>query len=151
MRPKRRARAKFAGTERCTSAVVEREVISRRIAGRITPSDCSEVGIDRGTVGRILSRTQIEEAIADARSRLVSMAGDAIARVHRAIKSKHDDGLEASLAVLKGVGALQEVRFTDGRDAMSDDELLAIIEGRATAPSVGTQDSGTTATDTKVQ
>ncbi len=42
------------------------------------------------------------------RSRLLSMADLAIDRVERSIKSAKREGLEASLAVLKGVGVLEE-------------------------------------------
>jgi hypothetical protein len=49
-----------------------------------------------------MDATQTEEAILRSRSRLLSMADLAIDRVERSIKSPKREGLNASLAILKG-------------------------------------------------
>ena len=83
----------------------------------------------------ILDRTQTEEAIVCARSRVLAMADKAISRIEKSIESEKREGLHASLAVLKGVGVFEErmkshVEMKTGFEHMSDDKLRAFVEGR---------------------
>src|ERR1022692_1113847 len=89
-------------------ASVDKEVISRRIAGQSRRQIAREVGIDRGTVAAILTRTQAEECIIAARNRLIGMADKAVNRIDRAIGSRKRDGLDASALVLRGIGVIHE-------------------------------------------
>ena len=124
------------------SKAVEKEVIIRRMSGDSKSKIARDIGIHRETVAAILTRTQAEECIVAARNRLIGMADKATDRVEKSIRMRKREGLDASLAVLRGVGVIQqhskqEVKLTDGIESMSDDELIAIIEGRVPGASTG--------------
>jgi hypothetical protein len=110
----------------------ENEVIKRLLKGESQTDIAKQLGMSRNTVHAILDATQTEEAILRSRSRLLSMADLAIDRVERSIKSPKREGLDASLAVLKGVGVLEErtkskVEVESGFEAMSDEQLRQFI------------------------
>jgi hypothetical protein len=63
---------------------------------------------------------------------LLLLADPAIDRVERSIKSSKREGLDASLAILKGVGVLEErtksrLEVESGFESMSDEQLKQYI------------------------
>jgi hypothetical protein len=114
----------------------ENEVVRRRIQGESKTDIAKALGISRTTVHAILDKTQTEEAILTARCQLLGMADIAVKRVEQSIKSAKREGLEASLAVLKGLGVLEErtksqVEVKNGFESWSDEQLREFVEGRS--------------------
>ena len=112
----------------------ENEVIERRIKGDSKTQIAKALGISRTTVHAILDKAQTEEAIVAARGQLLGMADIAIKRVEQSIKSPKREGLDASLAVLKGLGVLEErtksqVEVKNGFESWSDEQLREFIAG----------------------
>jgi DNA-binding Lrp family transcriptional regulator len=112
----------------------ENEVIKRRIKGDSKTQIAKALGISRTTVHAILDKAQTEEAIVAARGQLLGMADIAIKRVEQSIKSPQREGLDASLAVLKGLGVLEErtkskVEVKNGFESWSDAQLREFIAG----------------------
>ena len=128
----------------------ENEVIKRRIKGDSKAEIARALGMSRTTVHAILDKAQTEEAIVAARGQLLEMADIAIKRVEQSIKSSKREGLDASLAVLRGLGVLEErtksqMEVKNGFESWSDEQLREFItegsggsvsskEGAGTAP-----------------
>jgi hypothetical protein len=113
---------------------------------------CRECGT---TVHAILDKAQTEEAIVAARDQLLGMADIAIKRVQQSIKSSKREGLDASLAVLKGLGVLEErtksqVEVKNGFESWSDEQLREFIAGRSDGPGASEEGTGTAPTDKAV-
>ena len=134
----------------------ENEVIKRRIKGDSKTEIAKALGISRTTVHAILDKAQTEEAIVAARSQLLGMADSAIKRVEQSIKSSKREGLDASLAVLKGLGVLEErtksqVEVKNGFESWSDEQLKQFISERTNRTGNGEEGTGTATTDKTLQ
>ena len=133
----------------------ENEVIKRRIRGDSKTEIAKALGISRTTVHAILDKAQTEEAIVAARGQLLGMADIAIKRVEQSIKSSKREGLDASLAVLKGLGVLEErtksqVEVKNGFESWSDEQLREFIAGRSDGSGSCEERTGTARTDKAV-
>jgi hypothetical protein len=78
-----------------------------------------------------------------------------IKRVQQSIKSSKREGLDASLAVLKGLGVLEErtksqVEVKNGFESWSDEQLREFIAGRSDGPGASEEGTGTAPTDKAV-
>lgn len=134
----------------------ENEVVKRRLQGESKTKIARDLGISRTTVHAIMDKTQTEEAIVAARGQLLGMADIAIKRVEQSIKSSKREGLDASLAVLKGLGVLEErtksqVEVKHDFESWSDEQLREFIAGRSGGPGSGEEGTGTAPTDKTVQ
>jgi DNA-binding Lrp family transcriptional regulator len=133
----------------------EIDVVKKRLKGQSKTNIAKELGISRTTVHAILDKTQTEEVIVKARSRLLLLADPAIDRVKRSIKSPKRDGLKASLAVLKGVGVMEErtksrLEVESGFESMSDEQLKEFISEGTNRTGNGEEGTGTQKPDKTV-
>jgi len=134
----------------------ENEVIKRRIKGDSKAEIARALGMSRTTVHAILDKAQTEEAIVAARGQLLEMADIAIKRVEQSIKSSKREGLDASLAVLKGLGVLEErtksqMEVRNGFESWSDEQLKQFISQGANCTGDGEEGAGGPDPDKTVQ
>jgi hypothetical protein len=113
---------------------VQQAVISQRLQGDSKRKIARDLDIDRKTVDRILSESQIEEAVAQGRSRLVELVPKALQVIEAALEQGlQADGvprnaLEAAINVVKGSGTYEERSRTRG-DVYVHDEYAKADRG----------------------
>lgn len=115
---------------------VQQAIIAKRLGGDSKRKIARDLDVNRKTVDRILSESQVEAAVAQGRTQLVEMVPRAMQLIQKAI----DEGLEAdevpksaldaAIHVVRGSGTYEERSRTRGdvyvHDdyAKSDDEQL---------------------------
>jgi len=119
---------------KCTSRKapqVQQAVIAKRLQGDSKRQIARDLDVNRRTVDRILSESQIEEAVAQGRSRLVEMVPKALQLIEIAIEQglASDEvprnALEAALNVVKGSGTYEERSRTRGDVYVHDEYAKA--------------------------
>lgn len=110
---------------------VQQEVIAKRLQGESKRKIARDLQMGRDTVDRILSESQIEEAVAQGRSRLVELVPKAVQLIEAAIEQGLEadevprNALEAAIHVVKGSGAYEERTRTRGDFYVHDEYAKA--------------------------
>lgn len=110
---------------------MQQAVIAKRLQGDSKRQIARDLDVNRRTVDRILSESQIEEAVAQGRSRLVEMVPKALQLIEIAIEQglASDEvprnALEAALNVVKGSGTYEERSRTRGDVYVHDEYAKA--------------------------
>lgn len=110
---------------------VQQEVIAKRLQGESKRKIARDLQMGRDTVDRILSESQIEEAVAQGRSRLLELVPKAVQLIETAIEQGLEadevprNALEAAIHVVKGSGAYEERTRTRGDVYVHDEYAKA--------------------------
>jgi DNA-binding MarR family transcriptional regulator len=109
-----------------TPEPVQKRVLTRHIGGESNRAIAREEGIDRSTVGRILSQPEVAELITESKARLLSLVPKAVAAYEEVLNSDNLP-LKAATAtkLLEAVGVLQKggaERLADQQTALEKEQ-----------------------------
>jgi len=94
-----------------TRRLRDARAIAMAVEGKTQKEIAGVIGVDRTTVGRILSSSEVKQLLKLAESRVNGLIESALDTVEKAMTSSAADmtnGLKASLAVLKSVGVIRD-------------------------------------------
>jgi hypothetical protein len=116
-----------------TPEPVRERVIARRMSGESNRQIAREEGIDRETVGRILSQPEVEQMKAQYQSRLLSLGAKAIGVYDEALSSG-DLRIATPVAtrVLEGVGVLQKGGIDQNAWKPDPEQQKSVVLGQLT-------------------
>ena len=112
MDDKQKGKPKYNRIQRSTTRRLrDARAIALAVEGKTQKEIAGMIGIDRTTVGRILSSSEVKQLLKMAESRVNGLIETALNTVEKAMTTSAEDmtnGLKASLAVLKSVGVIRD-------------------------------------------